>query len=211
MVKRVSFSILLILLFTGCVTRYPMGLDEKTWNSLPAQKRLELQREQTRIDAEERLRRQKMLHEERMAQIELEKEKERKLKTLYERAVFGDIVRVNISGGCIQSYKECKEYRPVSLLLVVGETKEVKLKAKYDTLALWVRYDENGVTIDDDCDLDDLDAVLLLPERWERGRAYRISLKKPYSKGKFTLKNARVFVRYFPIATTTSNSRYGRR
>ncbi len=195
-----------LLLLGGCA-KYPMGLDEDTWRALPPQKRAELLAEQGKLDAKERRLREKMRHEERMKALEVERLKEERLAKLYARAGFGDIVRVNISGGCIVGYKKCELYRPVSVVLALGERKRVELKSRYTSLLLWLSYTEEGVAIDDDEDLDDIDAALYLPRRWERGQDYRLSLKEPYAKNRFTLKNAHLFIRYFPVASTTSNSR----
>jgi len=196
-----------IVIFTGCATRYPMGMDEKTWQTLPPSERVQLQREQAKIDAQLRLKRERDRHEERMRELQIEKEKQMRITRLYQRAGYGDIVRVNIEGGCYRAYKKCEPYRPVSVIVALGETKKVTLRQRYGGENLWVRYDEHGVTIDDDGDLDDFDAIVLLPERWERGRRYRISLHDPYRKGQTTLTNASVFIRYFPTAVTTSNCR----
>jgi hypothetical protein len=201
------FAIITMILLSGCATRYPMGLDEKTWQTLPPAERARLQAEQAKIDAQLRLQRERDRHEERMHELQIEKEKQARITRLYQRAGFGDIVRVNIEGGCYRSYKKCEPYRPVSVILALGETKKVTLRQRYGNENLWIRYDEHGVTIDDDSNLDDFDAAVLLPERWERGRRYRLSLTDPYRKGKTTLTNATVFIRYFPTAVTTSNCR----
>jgi len=197
----------IFLLFSGCAARYPMGMDEKTWQSLSPQRRAELREKEAMEEAKLKAMREKLRHEERMRELAIEAKKEERLRILYHRAGYGDIVRINISGGCIKAYKTCEPYRPVSILLVRGETKRVKLAMRYGEVELWVRYNETGITIDDDRDLDDFDAAVLLPERWNRGRHYRISLADEYRKGKTTLTGATVFVRYFPTATTTSNCR----
>ncbi len=186
------------ILFGGCA-RYPMGLDEESWRALPPQKRVELLAEQQRLDAKERELRERLRHEERMKALEAERLKEERLSNLYADAGFGDIVRVNISGGCVTIYKKCEKYRPVSMLLARGERKRIELKSGYSSLVLWVRYTGEGVAIDDDENLDDTDGALFLPRRWEYGRDYILSLKKPYGKDRYTVKGAQVFIRYFPI------------
>ncbi len=202
-----SLAAIMILIFGGCATRYPMGLDEKTWQALPPSERAKLQAKQAQIDARLKLAAERHRHEERMRQLEIEKEKQERISALYRRAGYKDIVRVNIEGGCYRIYKKCEPYRPISVIVALNETKKVPLVMRYGTEYIWIRYDEHGVAIDDDADLDDFDAALLLPERWERGRHYRLFLQDPYRKGKTTLTNARVFVRYFPTAVTTSNCR----
>ncbi|MCF6201294.1 MAG: hypothetical protein L3J42_04125 [Hydrogenimonas sp.] len=204
-------AVALLLFTSGCAARYPMGLDEESWKALSPEKRAELSSKQAKIDAQDRLQRERLRHEERMRELQIEKMREQRLNSLYARARYGEVVRVNISEGCIKLYKECERYRPISILLAIGETKIVALKTEYSKLKLRVRYDEQGVAIDDDSELDDFDAALFLPERWSRGRVYRLSLFDGYSKKRHILKNARLFISYFPIDTTISNSRYERR
>ncbi|WP_353661562.1 hypothetical protein [Hydrogenimonas sp. SS33] len=199
--KRVFLfcSATILVLLSGCATRYPMGLDEKTWQTLPPAERVRLREKQAEIDAKLQAQEERHRHEERMRQLQIEKEREARITTLYKRAGYGNIVRVNIEGGCYREYKKCERYRPVSVILALGETKRVPLVMRYGQKTLWIRYDKQGVTIDDDSNLNDFDAAVLLPRRWERGSGYRISLKEPYRKGGTTLTNAEVFVRFFPI------------
>ncbi len=204
--KQILLSMSLLLWMVGCAPHYPMGLDEETWNKLSPQKRAELLEQEAIQNAKQRALEEKLRHEERMRELEIEAQREARLKRLYERAGYGDIVRVNISGGCVRIYKTCEPYRPVSLLVARGETKRTVLKTRYSELDLWVRYDTEGVLIDDDQDLNDFDTAIFLPEHWKRGRAYRLILKDPYQK-EATIQNARLYIRYFPTAVTTSNCR----
>jgi len=204
--NRVIFYILITFIITGCASKYPMGIDEETWKKLPPQTKAELLQKETIQKAKQRELEEMHRHKERMLELEIEAKREDRLEKILKLVKYGDIVRVNISGGCIRIFKKCKAYRPVSLLLMRGETKHVKLMMEYSTQDLWIRYDNQGVTIDDDENLDDFDASLFLPENWEMGRYYHFNLKNPYSKLPL-MQNAKVYIRYFPIATTTSNCR----
>ncbi|WOE69972.1 hypothetical protein RZR97_12860 [Hydrogenimonas thermophila] len=202
--KTIIYSIVILLFITGCFSTYPMGMDEDTWKKLPPKTKAELLQIEAEQKARQRELEEKLRHQERMKELEIAAKREARLERILKLAKYGDIVRVNISGGCIRIYKKCEPYRPISLLLVRGETKHTKLIMNYSSLELWVRYDHQGITIDDDQDLDDFDAAVYLPEHWERGKYYRLNLKEPYQKNP-VIQNAKVYIRYLPTARTTSN------
>jgi len=202
--NRVIFYIINAFIIVGCASKYPMGIDEETWKKLPPKTKAELLQKEAIQKARQRELEEIHRHKERMRELEIEAKKEERLEKILKLAKYKDIVRVNISGGCVRIFKKCKAYRPVSLLLLRGETKRIKLIMEYGTLGLWIRYDNQGIAIDDDENLDDFDTYLFLPENWEKGRRYHFNLKNSYLKVPL-IQNAKVYIRYFPIATTTSN------
>jgi hypothetical protein len=68
----------------------------------------------------------------------------------------------------------------------------------YSSLDLWIRYDNQGILIDDDKNLDDFDTAVFLPERWDLGRYYRFNLKSSYSK-RNVLQNAKIYIQYIKL------------
>lgn len=193
----VIVSMLTLLALTGCAPRYPMGMDEKSWNALSPDKKAELRAKQYQLDAALRKERERHRHEERLKELAIEKEREARLNRLYSRAGYKNVVRVNLRGGCVRRYKKCVPFRPISVLLARGETKQIRLVTEDGDDTLWMRYDPSGVTIDDDRNLDDWDAAVYLPEDWERGRHYLLYLRDAWRKNRHILKGVDLYIRYF--------------
>jgi hypothetical protein len=158
----------------GCFSSYPMGVSEETWNSLSAQQRVQLSREQAALEHEKALQRQKL--EQKRLQIELEKQKQ--ISKLYENATIGDIVVVNFESALIRKSKnEYLQITPQAVVLARGEEKTVTLKAHekrrnyveelqvfYDPYATQVAvYFKN---------YPDEKAVFLNGGRWDKGQRY---------------------------------------
>ncbi|WP_458699471.1 hypothetical protein ACKGJI_06465 [Sulfurospirillum sp. 1307] len=192
--KQFIYVLIIPIFLTGCLSSYPMGVDEDTWKLLSAEKKAELFKE----EAKQREFYKKLKHEEELKKLDIEAMKEQRLKELLQISKYGDIIRVNIFSGCINLYKKCKPYRPISILLQKNETRKIQLKMSYSSLDLWIRYDNQGILIDDDKNLDDFDTAVFLPERWDLGRYYRFNLKSSYSK-RNVLQNAKIYIQYIKL------------
>ena len=188
--------LLTIVLLTGCTT-YPGGVDEKTWKSLPVDKRVELMRlheiQQAKLEAE----RIKLAREEARQQAELEKQRLRTWRELYQHSNEGAFVRINFLSGEGHFYK----YRPIvpdSITLAIGETQTVTLRDTHDnTLKLWVHYYPGKLWL---CgrhtnDFDPSNCAAVLDLYWDRGQAARVNIPNEWDRKHPRMRNLRLFIR----------------
>lgn len=176
----ILFLLILLVLFEGCATRYPLGLKEEQWQALSQQQQAEYTTKQYQIDEERR-----KIQEEYGRQKEREEaeairlEKERILQ-LYRNARYGDIIQVNISGGSIAFTGKRESYEPLSFDLVRGERKRIPFyhHDKHITYStdIWVAYDNNAFYFDvgDDQKYEhSTDKIVILDNgRWDEGKTY---------------------------------------
>lgn len=170
------FSILAVLmavLFSGCETVYPMGLNEQQWNALGPAQQAEYRARQYEVDQErQRVREARHAEEEHRkavaAQLELERIQER-----YLHARPGDVVVVSIRGGMVAFYGKRHEYEPVSFELVRGEKREIEFRrvGSRDRTRVQVALSEDGRTFF--FDYPSRRRYVLVNRSWDRGEEYR--------------------------------------
>lgn len=172
--KRISRWLVMVMLTSGCVSRYPMGLTQQQWEALPPAQQAEFKAKQYAID-EERLQAEetRLVEQARFAADAARAEQER-LRQVYASARYGDIVHVTVQGGFIAYAGKRYPYEPVSFDLAKGEKKQVAFYGRgLQTIA--TRYDarlsEDGNTIyfDDSS----RQRIVLTNRNWDRGQTYR--------------------------------------
>jgi len=196
------FRILLYLSFlflalTGGCASYPGGVDEKTWNSLPPEKKAELIRlreiHRARLEAE----RLKLERERAREQAELERQRLRVWRELYQRSGEGVFVRVNFLGGEGHFYK----YRPIvpeSVTLAIGETRPVTLRDRHDnTLKLWLRYLPGKLWLcsEKPDDFDPRSCATVLDLYWDRGQRAQVDIPTHWDRKHPKARHLQLFIR----------------
>lgn len=119
------FLLLLFFLFEGCATRYPLGLKEEQWRALSPQQQAEYTARQYQMDEEQRKRQEDHRIQRQREEAEVIRLEKERILQLYRNARYGDIIQVNISGGCIAFKGQRKSYEPLSFDLVRGERKRI--------------------------------------------------------------------------------------
>ena len=173
MMKTFVPVILMALLVSGCVTRYPMGLSREQWEALPPAQQADYQAKQYEIDSARRQAEEaRRVERERIAAEAARAEQER-LQQLYANARYGDIVQVSVQGGFIEYNRNRYPYEPAAFDLVKGETKEVAFRGRgLQTIATHyeVRLSEDGNTIY--FDESSRQRIVLVNQDWEHGQTY---------------------------------------
>ncbi len=188
--------LLLLALLTGCAS-YPGGVDEETWKQLPPEKRAELMRlheiQQAKLE-EQRL---KLSHEEARRKAELERERLRTWRELYQHSREGAFVRINFISGEGHFYK----YRPIvpdSVTLAIGEAQTVTLRDRDgDTLKLWLRYLPGKIWL---CNkpveaFDPRQCAVVLDLHWDRGQSAQLNVPNSWDRKHPRVRNLRLYVR----------------
>lgn len=174
--KRLSRCLALVLLATGCVSRYPMGLSREQWESLPPDQQAEYQAKQYAIDEQRRQAEAARRAEQARLAAEAARAEQERIRQLYSNARYGDIVTVTVRGGSIAYGGKRYPYEPVSFDLVRGESKEVEFRGR-GTQTIATHYDarlsDDGNTIYFDGSY--RERVVLVNETWERGQTYQPS------------------------------------
>lgn len=175
--KRLSRCLVLVLLATGCVSRYPMGLSREQWESLPPEEQAEYQAKQFVLDEQRRQAEEARRAEQARLAAEAARIERERIRQLYASARYGDIVRVSIQGGQLEIYGHRYPYHPVSFELVRGQSAVVEV-TRVGRVSQVVGFD---VRLSDDANMiyfDDFgsDAIVLANVDWERGQYYSPSV-----------------------------------
>lgn len=202
MLKQIIYMSILVVVISGCSTKYPLGLSEEEWELLPIEKKTIYSEKQAKID--EKIRQEQLTRWQIQKQYELEAKKaeQTRLDNLYQRAQYGDIINVNLYGGQYSAYDEFISIRPTAFTLARGEVKEIKVimknKKNYtyrDTF--WAMFTPMGnkivlspkrVSLDEDSE----GIVILNNGRWHKEQTYKRSSLDQYDK----LKDLIIGVRY---------------
>jgi hypothetical protein len=148
--SRYSFLFIgiMMLIFAGCSSKYPMGLSEQEWMQLSIQEKTDLTLKQESIEKEKRKERIKKYEIDKKIELEKQKAQAKRLEKLYQEAEYGDIVNINLYGGKIESSNELLTLIPTAITIVRGESKTVPivLKKKHYTYTkqLWIALNPMG-------------------------------------------------------------------
>ena len=171
--KSIVKCLVIALLMAGCVSRYPMGLSQQQWESLPSAQQADFQAKQYAIDEERsRAEEARRLEQVRLAAETARAERDR-LRQVYANARYGDIVQVAVQGGFVAYAGKRYPYEPVSFDLAKGELKQVSFYGRgLQTIATRynVRLTEDGNTIYFDDSI--RQRIVLVNQDWERGQTY---------------------------------------
>lgn len=171
--KQIAQCLMMALLASGCISRYPMGLTQQQWEALTPSQQAEYQARQYTIDED----RQKQAENQRIEQDRLAAEAARaeqeRLRQVYANARYGEIVHVAVQGGSIEYGGRRYPYEPVAFDLAKGETKQIAFLGRgLQTIA--TRYNVNltgdGNTIYFDNSF--RERIVLVNQDWERGQTY---------------------------------------
>lgn len=185
---------------TGCAT-YPMGMTREQWEALPAEKQADYRAEQYRID-EERRRQAAAAQAERQRQAEEARRAEQaRITALYQQARYRDVVTVTIPRGVIINAEKTYRLQPVSLDLVLGETKSIRLVGTAGNRTyveeMTARFSPDGNTVYLNEESDNNAVITLVNTGWDRGATTPIgSVRLRFGA---RLNDAPIHVRYKPL------------
>lgn len=164
----------IVLLLAGCVARYPMGLNQQQWDSLPPAQQAEFQAKQFELDAERQRADEARRQEQARLAAEATRAEQERLRLVYANAHYGDIVRVTVQGGFIIYAGKRYPYEPIAFDLAKGETKQIDFRGRgLQTIA--TRYnarltdDGNMIYFDDS----HRQRIVLVNQDWENGQRYQ--------------------------------------
>lgn len=171
--KMVAQCLAIVLLTTGCISQYPLGMNREQWEALPAEKQAEYQAKQYAINEERRQQREAQRMEQEKYEREQAMARAERLRLAYANAQYGDIVRVTIQGGFLQVYNKRYPYHPVSFELIKGEVKNIVITrmgqiSQSVTFPAWLSDDGNMLFFDDSGSCQ----IVLANRDWERGETY---------------------------------------
>lgn len=171
--KWFPLAALVVICAAGCVTRYPMGLTQSQWQALSPSQQAEYQAKQYAIDADQAKQAEARRIDAARAQAQQVQAEQERLERIYANARYGDIVRVNVTGGVLEYAGKHYPYEPVSFDLAKGEKKDVPFSGRgLQTIATHykVRLSEDGNTIIFDDSY--RDRIVLTNRDWEHGQTY---------------------------------------
>lgn len=157
-------------LLIGCADKYPMGLNEQEYTQLSKQEKLQLRKEQARLDNKLKIEKEKT----KQKQKEIEKIKQQKLEALYKSNDYRNVIVINLTDGSFQDHKLI----PEAVILARGERKTATLKFRNKkgyttTKELRLHYHRAGTKVSIKPQYYSDDAVVLLNTgRWLRGTYY---------------------------------------
>ena len=195
--------IMFLLTLSAC-SHYPMGMDEKTWQALPPDKKAELLKEQSRQEHERQLAALRAQEAEARARAEAEKARLAALQALYQRLDYGELLQISFNGGEGYFYRY-KPLLPNAIMLPIGTIQRIRLQsASGDNLELWAGYTPGKLVLcsEKPDGLDRIDpraCTVVIDHRWEHGQSYLINVPRPWNKKRPLLKNVRLYVKYPPI------------
>lgn len=162
----------LLALATGCAT-YPMGMNREQWESLPAEKQAEYRAQQYQIDEARRQQAAAARAEQERQMAEAYRAEQARITALYKQARYRDIVTVTISRGVIINAGKTYRLQPVSLDLVLGETKSIRLVCTAGNRTyieeMTARFSPDGNTVYLNEESDNNAVITLVNNGWERG------------------------------------------
>lgn len=170
--KNIFLCLGALVVLSGCVSSFPLGMTKEQWESLSPEKQAEYQAQQYAIDARQREQAEAILQQ-RLAEARAQQEAEQeRLRALYAGARYGDIVRVVIQGGALEIYGKRYPYHPVSFDIAKGERKLVAVTRAgqiAQTVDIDARLSEDGNTFyfDDGSN----DQVILVNRDWASGQS----------------------------------------
>lgn len=179
--NRASRTLLVLILgglLTGCAT-YPMGLNKAQWDALPADKQAEYRAQQYQIDETRRQQAAAARAEQERQMAEARRAEQARIQALYQQARYRDIVTITISRGVIINAEKPYRLQPVSLDLVRGETKSIRLVGTAGNRTyveeMTARFSSDGNTVYLNEDSDNNAVITLVNQGWERGATTPIS------------------------------------
>jgi hypothetical protein len=187
----------LALLSAGCAS-YPMGLNKAQWEALPAEKQAEYRAQQYQMDEARRQQAAAARAEQERQMAEARRAEQARITALYQQARYRDIVTVTISHGVIINAEKSYRLQPVSLDLVLGETKSIRLVGTAGNRTyveeMSARFSPDGNTVYLNEDSDNNAVITLVNGGWERGATTPIgSVRLRFGA---RLNNAPIHVRY---------------
>ncbi|NPA71364.1 MAG: hypothetical protein GXO35_00920 [Gammaproteobacteria bacterium] len=200
--KKLLLIASIFLLLSACASPYPLGMDEKQWNSLTAGERKALLLKQQQQRAAQRLVQIKADARARELRIKQEMLETKRLEKLYANPRDGNVLIVNLLGGELHQGKRQKRILEASYQIALGETKKIKIsledKKKHYTTSetAYLTYDQNGngvyLYLDNPNYSHNRRRVALLRDgHWRCGSNYTKSLHGSYEK----LVGVQVFVK----------------
>lgn len=189
--KIQTFSLSLVILFCflvlpGCISFHPLGMSDSEWNSLTPEQKITAREKQAQLDADK-----EQARADRAAAEKAENARR------YERAMYGDIITVVITGGTMDIHGKRREYEPIAFDLIRGESRRIDIirkgKRHYKDSAV-VRLSEDGRTFyfDDE----QRESLILVDDAWEYGKTYRVQQLKNRNTNP---RDIEIKIRYRPV------------
>lgn len=142
---KTIFCLLTAILFSGCLSSYPMNLSEKEYESLTLKEKVELRKEQEKFDTKLNIQRLKNQRAREKQQYELALKEQENLKQLYKNSKSKVIIFIE-KGEIFGT----KEYFIAPFEIQKFEVKKIKVydkNARYVKGAFWISFQESGLYI----------------------------------------------------------------
>lgn len=200
---RVLLYLAIALLFSGCFSSYPMNLTKEEYEKLSLNKRVELRKEQERLNTKIYLQRLKNQKAKEQQEYKLSLKEQENLKELYKSSNSKAIVFIQ-NGELFGN----KEYFIIPFEIQKFEVKKINYydkNARYIKGSFWVSFQESGLylAIDPKPSHKNLNsyvsytnkdffrnlnktkpAIIPFSHKWYKTKIYKISFKNNYKEAK---------------------------
>ncbi|WP_417830925.1 hypothetical protein [Terasakiella sp.] len=147
--RRFLIASSFLLLLTGCLNSYPLGMSEEEWMRLSPDQQFQARSQQAEIDEQKRMEREARAEAERLRQTMEEQAYQDRIDHNYRHARYGDVIQCVLEQSVIDFKPGWRDGEPVGFTLVRGEGKLIDIHSARDqkTTSLWVGLDDNGMTL----------------------------------------------------------------
>ncbi|GGF57918.1 hypothetical protein GCM10011332_09280 [Terasakiella brassicae] len=148
--RRFLIASSFLLLLSGCLNSYPLGMSEEEWMRLNPDQQFQARRQQAEIDEQKRMEREARAEAERLRQTMEEQAYQDRIDYKYRHARYGDVIQCVLEKAVIDFKPGWRDGEPVGFTLVRGEGKLIDIHSSArdrKTASLWVGLDDNGMTL----------------------------------------------------------------
>jgi len=179
-----TLQVVMGLLLTACVLRYPLGMTEREWLALSPEKQMEAKHAQAKLDAQAAERRARQLALAAEQRAKAVRQRQADIDALYARGRYRDFIQCVVKEPMVDFRPGWKKMHSIGFTLARREEREVYLESKKGgrQASIWVYYSDDGIKVTLCRDVpgkfrrNQCDSLVATYLEYERGASKRINM-----------------------------------